>query len=777
MKTVRMLKVLLASQALLCTGTAPAQVVISEFMAANSHGIVDEDGTHSDWLELYNAGTTPVMLDGWYLTDDSGWSTKWRFPEGMAPLQPNSYLLVWASGKDKRIATNPLHTNFKLGRESGYLALLDTTATVVSSFDSYPPQIVDVSYGRDRINLDLVGFFHNPTPNAQNINGAVPPVFSHESGIYTNASISVTITAAGTVYYTSDSSLPNTNSTLYTGPITLATNSTIKARAFPPAGSTDLPSDVVARNYIFLDDSTVDFNSNLPLLIISTEGRPLNEIDTGAPRTNGSLTVIDVKNARSALRSVPDAQVLAGFEYYGQTSIGFPKKPIRVETQDAYGNDLKMSILGLPPAADFKLRNPYDDKTFLNDFLSTELYEQMGHYSVKRRYVEVFLNTGGGRLHYDTDYYGIMVLFESIEIDQERLNLAKISVTATNEPEISGGYIFKKDKDSPGDVNFYTAGGSGFFQQYIRIHEPRAKDLRASLPNGPLTDVGRKQLGYLNNYLNMMERALYANDWLTATGTNHYSYYLDADSFVDLHWMVEFAKYVDGYRVSSFFYKDRGGKVTAGPIWGWNFAFGNCNFLLGGQTNGWYSDELDDSTRIWLHRLIYGSPSGTNGIGDPNFVQKIADRWGVLRTNIFNSSHVMARIDELASYLKGAAQRDFAKYNTLGKYIWPNPDGGVATAGSNGTIDGRDVDYVRPTTYNDGTSNSIIWQMKKYVNGRYLWIDSQFTAPPFIHVSSGAVTNGYSVVITAKPGAQLYYRTDGLDPRGAGGTTNGTLYT
>ena len=44
---------------------ATFDVRINEFMADNQNGIRDEDGSHQDWVELYNGGSTPVDLAGW----------------------------------------------------------------------------------------------------------------------------------------------------------------------------------------------------------------------------------------------------------------------------------------------------------------------------------------------------------------------------------------------------------------------------------------------------------------------------------------------------------------------------------------------------------------------------------------------------------------------------------------------------------------------------------------------------------------------------------------
>ena len=50
---------------------ATGTVIISEFMASNATGILDEDGNTSDWIELYNTGAAQVNLAGWRLSDDS----------------------------------------------------------------------------------------------------------------------------------------------------------------------------------------------------------------------------------------------------------------------------------------------------------------------------------------------------------------------------------------------------------------------------------------------------------------------------------------------------------------------------------------------------------------------------------------------------------------------------------------------------------------------------------------------------------------------------------
>jgi hypothetical protein len=120
---------------------------ISEFMAVNENGLNDEDRDEADWIEIHNPGMSPVNLEGWYLTDTAGNRTKWKFPA--VTLAPNGYLVVFASGKDRRNPARELHTNFKLSGTGEYLGLVRPDGvTVVSEFaPAYPIQAPDISYG------------------------------------------------------------------------------------------------------------------------------------------------------------------------------------------------------------------------------------------------------------------------------------------------------------------------------------------------------------------------------------------------------------------------------------------------------------------------------------------------------------------------------------------------------------------------------------------------------------------------------------------------------
>src|SRR5512135_1302714 len=90
---------------------AASPLLITEFMAANSSTLADEDGDYEDWIEIHNPGLTPVNLQDWSLTDSTNDLRRWRFPA--TNLNAGAYLVVFASNKDRRVPGAQLHANFR----------------------------------------------------------------------------------------------------------------------------------------------------------------------------------------------------------------------------------------------------------------------------------------------------------------------------------------------------------------------------------------------------------------------------------------------------------------------------------------------------------------------------------------------------------------------------------------------------------------------------------------------------------------------------------------
>jgi hypothetical protein len=132
--------------ALLVALSASAQVRITEFMASNTSTLADEDGDFSDWIEIQNTSPTNVNLLNWSLTDSASHPAEWLFPA--TNLASGNFMVIFASGKNRAVAGQELHTNFKLSSGGEYLALVKPDGSIVTQFSpEFPPQFPDVSYG------------------------------------------------------------------------------------------------------------------------------------------------------------------------------------------------------------------------------------------------------------------------------------------------------------------------------------------------------------------------------------------------------------------------------------------------------------------------------------------------------------------------------------------------------------------------------------------------------------------------------------------------------
>src|SRR5206468_1054286 len=156
-----------------------------------------------------------------------------------------------------------------------------------------------------------------------------------------------------------------------------------------------------------LDSSATNFSSNLPLLIIDTLGQTIPD----EAKITAYAVFIDTNTptGRTTLSSSNDFVGQLGIELHGSSSLGFPKKTFAIELHDENGKDRNDPLLGLPAGSDWQLYPSYDDKTFMNNVLTHELFAAMGHYAVRCKYTELFLRSSPGKLT-ASDYQGIYVL-------------------------------------------------------------------------------------------------------------------------------------------------------------------------------------------------------------------------------------------------------------------------------------------------------------------------------------------------------------------------------
>lgn len=410
------------------------------------------------------------------------------------------------------------------------------------------------------------------------------------------------------------------------------------------------------------------FDSRLPILVFHTGGQGIGMEDCVVrAEMYEAGGAGDLRSERAQFAG------LVSLNRRGYSSLRLPKPSWTLHTLDGASNQAKVALLGMPAGEDWVLYAPFEDKTLLRDVLAFELARKMGHYAPRTRFVEVFLDPTEGPVSRQ-DYLGVYVLMEKIKRGADRVDIAKLGPQDRAEPEVSGGYIIKRDHRDRAGRRFHTGRGGPYFHVYPREEV-----------------ITPEQSEWLRRYLERFEDVLHGPDYRDPQ--RGYAAFLDVDVFIDAHWLIEASRNVDGFRYSAYLVKDRGGKLRTEPPWDWNRSFGNANYYDGWETDGWYWHRLRDSEICWYGRLRE----------DPAFRERAAARWRELRRTVFDPESIAGRIDALAAELEGAQQRNFQRWPILGRQVTCN--------------------YYVGRTYED----EVRW-LKRWIERRLAWIDSQVAA-------------------------------------------------
>ena len=140
---------------------------INEVLLINNTSYVDNFGTRSAWIELFNTAYNKVNVGGCYLTDDLKNPTKYRIPKNdpNTAIPTRSFVIFFA---DDNTTHGTFHLNFKLDSTSKFIALFDANGVTLIDSITLPTQTVDISFGRVQDGKDSIAALAKTTPMATN---------------------------------------------------------------------------------------------------------------------------------------------------------------------------------------------------------------------------------------------------------------------------------------------------------------------------------------------------------------------------------------------------------------------------------------------------------------------------------------------------------------------------------------------------------------------------------------------------------------------------------
>jgi len=466
----------------------------------------------------------------------------------------------------------------------------------------------------------------------------------------------------------------------------------------------------------------VPISSNLPIIKINTGGQTIPD----EPKIAAQLFIINNGPGQRNYSndSVFEYQGQIGIERRGSSSGGMPKKSYGFETWNGQGLDIDTTLLGMPAQSDWILSASYADKSLMRNVLAYDIFNKMGHYASRTKFCEVWLNDV---------YQGVYILMEKIKRDDNRVRIAKLNPWDTAGVELTGGYIFKIDKNTGsgggGWSSMFNMPASSNSKHFFQYHYPKE------------TTIQPQQAAYIKKFVDSFEIALAGINYQDKT--SGWRKFANEKTFIDYMLLNEISKNVDGYRISTYLHKEKatdGNKIKIGPAWDYDIAWFNADYCQGNTTSGWaynFNYVCCCGVPFWWERMM----------SDTTFVQNVRCRWNDLRQNTLSFDSLFQYIDSTAAWVNEGQQRNFQTWQILGVATWPEPT-------------------PNPTTY-----NAQIQRLKTWITDRFAWLDNTINAFPQkqITVNLGAdSTVCKGTVVNLNPGNYTTYVWNN-------GSTNSTL--
>lgn len=289
----------------------------------------------------------------------------------------------------------------------------------------------------------------------------------------------------------------------------------------------------------------------------------------------------------------------------GNTTWDFPKKPLRLKLDDA------RDILGMGAEKDWVLLADYIDPTGLRNATAFELGRRLGvPFTTEARHVNLVLN---GR------YQGLYLLTEHTEVASSRVAI-----------DLRDGYLVEFDD--------YPYPGEDIFSTKI-VDVP----LKIKFPDvAKLEGAAREEaVARVTGVFAAFEKTITAPG-----GPGDYASLIDVDSLIDWLLVHEIThNYEPQHPKSCFFHRARDGRIAAGPLWDFDYAY----------------DYEEPAREVLLLKEKFWFPYLFK---DPAFRARLKARWAAIKAPHVDT--LPAYLDTLADSIRGSVEQDLR--------LWPCDD-------------------------------------------------------------------------------------------------------
>ena len=657
----------------------PNGLCINEVCTQNKSCFTDNLGRASDWIELFNGGSSDIDLTGFGLSDSADTPPKYVFPSGTV-IRKGTYLLIVANKNAEGITE--LNTGFGLSKSGETLVLSTDDGNVVQKLD-VPALAEDETYGCSPDGSESYSIMI-PTPASANRSAPVEPVFSLESGFYSvNDVKEISITSPDTVYYTLDGSDPTTSSTakLYNGAIIMYDRSTddnvyskyqhednspysvtLKQRYDANPENFDKAtivravsksadgtfSRVMTKTFFVMSDEKIAYYSNIPVVSLVTDPDNLFDKDKGiyvagqqyidwknSPQYNSRKSEWDTDNIANFFSKGKEWEREADITYFKNGNFGFTQKMgIRIKGASTRNSQTKsFNVYARSEYGDSKLDYKLiDDNHSVIDGKTVNRYDSFSLRAVawvdrmREKVVHSSLRDVPALATYDSDR---CMLF----IDGELWGMYEIIERASD-------YYIQSNYGVPAENVVMIKNGE--------IEEGTEDDLEE---------------------LEKIDEFCMAHDLSVADNYNYVSSKIDVESIIDCYCTGLYLGTWDWPNHNYLMWKNSGEAIYGNPYSDGKWRFGSFDFDYSvgltyqsfGGVEGYQYDSFRkmDSAKKDMPTSIFISL-----LDNPEFKQQFADKFYSYAYSVFEPSKMSAELND--------EEERYMDYMTLTAWRWSN---------------------------------------------------------------------------------------------------------